>query len=88
MNLVPFLVKVHYEPKYKEDIRKGIQNIGFKTYVLTDDQALYVEDGNVTFLGNQPRIILDQCMQDKKKQFTKEDTNNMSWDEKNTKTGC
>jgi len=56
MHLVPFLVKVHYEPKYEEDIRKGMKDADVELYILTDEQALFIEDGKVTFLGEGERI--------------------------------
>ena len=56
MNLVPFLVEVHYEAKNKEDVKKGIANTDLEVYVLTDEQALYIEDDDVQLVGEGERI--------------------------------
>ncbi len=51
MNLVPFLVSVHFEEQYRDDIKKGKAQTDLEVYVLTDEQALYVENNQVTELN-------------------------------------
>jgi dipeptidase E len=50
MGLVPFIVSVHYEKEHKETTDDGVAKTDLKTYVLTDDQALIIEDGQITEL--------------------------------------
>jgi dipeptidase E len=56
MSLVPFVVKVHYEPRYQDDIRNGMRRTDLETYILNDQQALYIEDGAVTLVGEGEKI--------------------------------
>ncbi len=58
LSLVPFIVTVHYNPTYKEIIKKEITNSFYPVKVLTDEQALLVQDDKITLLGNQDEIIL------------------------------
>lgn len=60
MNLVPFLVTVHFKDEYREVVRKGIQNAAYPVRVLTDEQALLVQDGKVTLVGEGEEIVLQQ----------------------------
>lgn len=57
-NLVPFLLIVHYIPKYKEVIKKGISNSKYPVRILTDDQAILVRDNKVELVGKGPEIKL------------------------------
>ncbi len=52
MGLVPFLVSVHFEQQHKEATDKGMAKTDLKTFVLTDAQALYIEDGYITELSD------------------------------------
>lgn len=57
MNLVPFLVSVHYNrEKYREKVKAGIASTSLPVRILTDDQLLLVQDGKVTFLGDGEEI--------------------------------
>ncbi|MFH1014276.1 MAG: Type 1 glutamine amidotransferase-like domain-containing protein [Candidatus Uhrbacteria bacterium] len=56
MNLVPFLMSVHHEPKYDEDIKKGKRSTDLEVYVLEDGQGIYVEGGEVKVLGDASAI--------------------------------
>ncbi len=60
MGLVSFLVMVHFEPKHEEDIRVGMSKTDLDVYVLSDEQGLYVEDGEVRLVGKGDRIQLDK----------------------------
>lgn len=56
LNLVPFLLTVHYEPKYKPILEKEIPNASYPVRILTDDQALLVKNSQVTFVGKGKEI--------------------------------
>ncbi|MBI5356679.1 Type 1 glutamine amidotransferase-like domain-containing protein [Candidatus Collierbacteria bacterium] len=45
MDLVPFLIVAHYEPKFAESVIAGINKTKYPVKVLTDDQAILVKDG-------------------------------------------
>lgn len=53
LNLVPFLVTVHYEPDLKEDVKKGIDSTEYPVKILTDEQALSVINSEVKFIGEE-----------------------------------
>ncbi len=50
LNLVPFLVTAHYEPKYEKIIADATANSRYEVKTLTDNQAILILDG-------QERII-------------------------------
>lgn len=58
MNLVPFLLTVHYKPEYGELIKEKISRVKLPVRILADEQAFLVKDGEVTLLGNGEEIIL------------------------------
>lgn len=58
LGLVPFLVTVHYENKYKEDITRGINSSKYPVNVLTDDQAILVKNGKAELVGKGEAVIL------------------------------
>jgi dipeptidase E len=45
MNLVPFLVFAHYERQYEELVKRKIEEVDYPVKILTDNQAVLVEDG-------------------------------------------
>ncbi len=51
MNLVPFLLFVHYEPEYAEIINKNISESHHPIITITDDQAVLYKDGQYEILG-------------------------------------
>jgi len=51
MNLVPFLLKVHYKPEQRDFLKEKIKETAFEVKVLADNQALLVKNGSVTFVG-------------------------------------
>jgi len=58
MNLVPFLVVVHYNrEKYREVLAKHIPTATQPVRILTDDQAFLVRDGEVTLIGEGTEIL-------------------------------
>lgn len=59
MNLVPFLLSVHYNrEKYREGVKEGIAKAKYPVRILTDDQALLIRDDRVTLLGGGEEIKL------------------------------
>ena len=58
LNLVPFLLSVHYTPEYKEILKKEISSSKYPVKILTDDQAILVRDNKVELVGKGPEIRL------------------------------
>lgn len=58
MNLVPFLVTVHYNrEKYRENLVAHIPSASRNVKILSDWQALFVKNGVVRLLGEKPEIL-------------------------------
>lgn len=53
LNLVPFLVTVHYSEKYREVMLDKIPKADYPTRILTDDQAIFVMGDMYTLLGGE-----------------------------------
>ena len=58
MNLVPFLIKAHYEPKHKKEVREGIKKSKYPVKILTDQQALFVDGKDVWLVGEGEEVKL------------------------------
>ncbi|MEN8252616.1 MAG: hypothetical protein ABFQ53_03485, partial [Patescibacteria group bacterium] len=58
MNLVPFLIKAHYTDEQKEKLKENLKDVTYPIKFLTDNQALLVEDEDVTLLGEGVEIKL------------------------------
>lgn len=58
MNLVPFLLSVHYKPEYDEMIKAGMARIKYPVRILTDEQALEVTDDSYKLVGEGGEIKL------------------------------
>lgn len=58
LNLVPFLVRAHYQPEQKAFLKEKIAQSQYPTRVLRDGQAILVEGEKYTFLGEGEEIIL------------------------------
>ena len=58
MELVPFLVTAHYEPKYEEILRPKIKECKYPVKVLTDGQAFLVENGEIKLMGEGEETII------------------------------
>ena len=60
MNLVPFLVTVHYNrEKNRENLAKNIPAASHPVKILTDEQALFVKDGAIRLLGDKQEILAE-----------------------------
>lgn len=53
MNLVPFLMSVHYIPEFHDLLKEKTAHSNFLTRILTDDQAILVKDNEIKFLGGE-----------------------------------
>lgn len=58
LNLVSFLTFVHYKPEYASLLKPQLKKAKYPVKILTDDQALYVEDGKVTLVGKGEEVRL------------------------------
>ncbi len=58
MALVPFLLSVHYEPQYRDSIVREKSETSFSVKILTNDQALVVQDDTTTLVGDTTEIII------------------------------
>ncbi|MFA5155514.1 MAG: Type 1 glutamine amidotransferase-like domain-containing protein [Patescibacteria group bacterium] len=57
MNLVPFLVTVHYRPEYRELLQAEIPHASCPVRILSDGQALLIKDGREELIG-EPEMRL------------------------------
>ncbi|MFA6436753.1 MAG: Type 1 glutamine amidotransferase-like domain-containing protein [Candidatus Paceibacterota bacterium] len=58
LNLVPFLVTAHYKPEYQELLKEKIKTSKYPVRILTDEQAILVQDEEVKLVGNGKEIKL------------------------------
>ncbi len=56
MNLVPFMLFVHYVPEYKDLLQETIPKSKYEYKILTDDQAILVRDDDYKLVGKGPEI--------------------------------
>jgi len=59
LNYVPFLLTVHYDSKNDEILKKAINNTKYPVKILTDNQAILVQDGKVELVGEGEEIKLN-----------------------------
>lgn len=57
LNLVPFLLTVHYSEEYKQLLKEKIFKTNYKVKILNDNQAILVNGKNVSLLGGSEIII-------------------------------
>jgi len=53
LNLVPFLLSVHYVNGYKEILKDAISKTRYEVRILTDKQAIFIIDGEIKFIGGE-----------------------------------
>lgn len=58
INLVPFLLSVHYAPDKKEIIREAISKTKYPVKILDDNQAILVRDNDYNLVGEGEEIKL------------------------------
>lgn len=56
MNLVSFLMSVHYKPEYKEILMPHISKSKYPVRILTDQQAILVKDNDYQLVGTGQEI--------------------------------
>lgn len=54
---VSYLVRPHYKNTMDDDLREMMKKIGNRIRLITDEQAILIEDGKETFIGG-PEIML------------------------------
>ena len=59
LNYVPFLLFAHYKPEYDEILKKALKNIKYPLKIITDKQAILVDDKKVELLGEGEEIKLN-----------------------------
>lgn len=58
LNLVPFLISVHYKPEYREVLQQASRNSAYPVKILTDRQALVVKGTAIELIGDPQEIKL------------------------------
>lgn len=58
MNLVPFIITAHYVPEYMELISEKIKTAEHPVRILTDEQALLIQDDEVQLVGDEEEVSL------------------------------
>jgi len=58
LNLVPFIMTVHFTPEYADIIKQAVSSCKYPVKILTDQQALAVEGDEITLVGQGDEIIL------------------------------
>lgn len=58
LNLVPFLLTVHYKSKHRELLRRVIRKSKYPVRILTDEQALLIKGDEVTLIGKGNEVKL------------------------------
>lgn len=58
LGFVPFLMSVHYEDNHREILKQEIARTNYKVKILSDNQALLVQDDNIQLVGNAKLIKL------------------------------
>jgi dipeptidase E len=59
LGYVPFLIKCHYTDEQKEKITEKISTLQYPIKILRDNQAVLVEDGKYTFVGDGEEVKLN-----------------------------
>lgn len=59
MNLVPFLITAHYNRlKYRKAVKNGVKKSKYPVRILTDEQAILIQDGVAKLVGKGEEIKL------------------------------
>ncbi len=59
LNLVPFVLKVHYKDEQKEKVKLNMKNCKYPIRILRDGQGIIVDDTNYIFSGDGEELILN-----------------------------
>jgi len=58
LDIVPFVLKVHYKDEMEEKVKEGIKNLKCPIRILRDGQGIIVENDEYTFMGDGEEVIL------------------------------
>lgn len=58
MNLVPYIIKAHYEPQKSVAIKEAMRNCKYPVKILTDNQALLAINDKYQIVGEGKEIVL------------------------------
>lgn len=67
LNLVPFLITVHYEPRYKKFLKEKARESKYLVKILNDQQAILIQDGAIKLIGKGQEIQLNLHRKNKRK---------------------
>lgn len=56
LNLVPFLLSVHFKPEYSPVLKRKISTSKYPVKILTDEQAILVRNGEAKLVGKGEEI--------------------------------
>lgn len=56
LNLVPFLLSVHFKPEYILVLKREISTAKYPVKILTDEQAILIRDEEIKFVGRGEEI--------------------------------
>jgi len=59
LNLVPFLLSVHYKPEYRDILKREIPQTKYPIKILTDKQAILVKNNEIKLVGDKKEVILE-----------------------------
>jgi dipeptidase E len=59
LHLVPFLLFAHYSSEFEEMLKQKISQTSYPVRVLTNDQAILVQDDKVKFVGQGKEIKIN-----------------------------
>ena len=59
LNLVPFLVSAHYDPIWMDLLKQKIKTSTFPVKLITDNQAILVDNGTTQLVGTGDEIKLN-----------------------------
>lgn len=60
LNLVPFLLKVHYKPEQKDFLEEKMKGVKYPVRVLKDSQAFLVQDNSIEFIGKGKEVKFEE----------------------------
>lgn len=58
MNLVPFLLKAHYQPETKDLLQEKIAQTQYPVKIITDEQAILVKGEKIELAGDGGEILI------------------------------
>lgn len=58
LNLVPFMITAHYSPENRGLLKEKVQISKYPVRVLTDEQAILIQDGKIKLIGGGEEVKL------------------------------